>query len=115
MTRKAVWLDCDPGHDDAMAILLAAWTENLHVVGISTLSGNQSVEKTTLNAARMVTVSSKCIPVIKGQDCPLVRIVQHDPEIHGDSGLEGSEELDKFPIDESVLEPFSPHNGEQRL
>ena len=107
-SSKSVWLDCDPGHDDAMAILLATWTANLRVVGISTLSGNQSIDKTTVNAARMVTVSGRKIPVIRGQDRPLIRHLHHDPGIHGASGLDGSDELDAFPVDESLYAPFSP-------
>jgi len=104
---KAVWLDCDPGHDDAMAILLAAWTDELHVVGISTLSGNQAIDKTTVNAARMVTVSGRRIQVIRGQGRPLLRHLHHDPGIHGASGLEGSDELNAFPVDETLYAPFS--------
>lgn len=107
-TVRSVWLDCDPGHDDAMAILLATWTANLRVVGVSTLSGNQSIDKTTVNAARMVTVSGQNIPVVRGQGRPLIRHLHHDPGIHGASGLEGSDELNEFPVDESLYTPFSP-------
>lgn len=48
--RKPVWLDCDPGHDDAMAIMLAGWSPALKLLGISTVASNQVVEKTTRNA-----------------------------------------------------------------
>ena len=48
--RCPVWLDCDPGHDDAMALILAGHSDAVELVGVSTVAGNQSVEKTTWNA-----------------------------------------------------------------
>jgi purine nucleosidase/pyrimidine-specific ribonucleoside hydrolase len=52
-----VLLDCDPGHDDAMAILLAAATPVIDLLGITTVAGNQTLPKTTLNARRVCTVA----------------------------------------------------------
>ena len=52
-----VWLDCDPGHDDAMAIILAGYNDTINLLGISAVAGNQLVEKTTLNAAKVLTVA----------------------------------------------------------
>jgi hypothetical protein len=49
-TTIPVWLDCDPGHDDAMAIVLAGHSPRLRLVGVSTVASNQSVDKTTRNA-----------------------------------------------------------------
>jgi len=110
--RQPVWLDCDPGHDDALAIILAGHHECLHLIGISTVSGNQSVEKTTKNAAKVLMVSglAEQVPVYRGQSCSLLphRPVEstvtiqdhlHDPEIHGVCGLGGSTLL---PADESI-------------
>jgi inosine-uridine nucleoside N-ribohydrolase len=57
MSQKLVWLDCDPGHDDACAILLAGHNKSIKLLGISTVCGNQTVEKTTLNAIKMLTVT----------------------------------------------------------
>ena len=48
--RVPAWLDCDPGHDDAMAIILAGYSPSIQLLGISTVAGNQSVEKVTQNA-----------------------------------------------------------------
>jgi inosine-uridine nucleoside N-ribohydrolase len=73
-TKKLVWLDCDPGHDDAMAIILAGHNNLIHLLGISTVCGNQTVEKTTLNALKTLNISGlNHIDVVKGQHAPLVQ------------------------------------------
>ncbi|EGC32708.1 hypothetical protein DICPUDRAFT_56928 [Dictyostelium purpureum] len=90
-SRKAVFLDCDPGHDDAFAILLACYTEMFTVLGISTIGGNQTVEKTTNNALRILELigkSNSTISVVKGVLQPLARPPMVCPEIHGDTGLD---------------------------
>ena len=51
---RPVWLDCDPGHDDALALVLAAHHPALKLVGVSTVHGNQTAEKTTNNALRIL-------------------------------------------------------------
>ncbi|CAG9329123.1 unnamed protein product [Blepharisma stoltei] len=85
---SAIWLDCDPGHDDAMAIILAAYSANL--LGISTSAGNQTIHKTTRNAIRVLSAIGKSyIPVVKGQAAPLIRPSMVCAEIHGESGLDG--------------------------
>ena len=84
-----LWLDCDPGHDDAMAIILAAYTNNVVLHGISTVAGNQSVIKTTKNALAVLDAIGKHeIEVVQGQEKPLVRKPQFCAEIHGESGLD---------------------------
>jgi len=89
MTRKVI-LDCDPGHDDAMAILLAA--KRLEVLGITTVAGNQSIDKVTTNALKVVELAGlTSIPVAQGATYPLVRAPRHAPEIHGQTGLDGPE------------------------
>ena len=71
--KKLIWLDCDPGHDDAMAIILAGHNEKIKLIGISTVCGNQTVEKTTLNALKTCHISGlNHIDVVKGQDKPLI-------------------------------------------
>lgn len=73
MNRKLVWLDCDPGHDDSMAIMLAGHNKLLKLIGISTVAGNQTVDKTTLNALKTLHISGlDDIDVVKGQEKPLV-------------------------------------------
>lgn len=87
MTRKVI-LDCDPGHDDAMAILLAA--KRLDVLGITTVAGNQSLDKVTMNALKVVELAGLThIPVARGAAYPLVRPPRYAPEVHGETGLDG--------------------------
>ena len=88
--RQPIVLDCDPGHDDALAVLLAAAAPSLELVAITTVAGNQSLDKTTLNARRICTVAGiSGVPVAAGCDAPLVRSRIASPEIHGESGLDG--------------------------
>lgn len=84
-----VLLDCDPGHDDMLAILLAA--QHLDVVGITTVHGNQSVDKTTANALKIVELGGLDIPVSRGLAKPLVQDAVFVPEMHGESGLDGAD------------------------
>jgi len=89
--RKLIWLDCDPGHYDALAIILAGHSSNIELLGISTVAGNQTLEKTTENALKILSVSGlQNIDVVKGQSTPLVRPSRICPEIHGNSGLDCS-------------------------
>lgn len=92
MTKRKVILDCDPGHDDAIAIILAAAEPELDIIGITTVSGNAEIEKTTLNALKICDlVSLDQVVVSKGASDPLVRVRETAPSIHGDSGLDGPE------------------------
>jgi len=87
--RKVI-MDCDPGHDDALAILLAA--KHLDVVGITTVTGNQSIDKVTTNALKVVEFAELThIPVAKGMGHPLVQPPRYAPEIHGETGMDGPE------------------------
>jgi inosine-uridine nucleoside N-ribohydrolase len=86
----AVILDCDPGHDDAIALLLALGSPELRLLGVTTVSGNQTLEKTTANAIRVLDhVGRTEIPVAAGADRPLVRERHTAAEVHGDTGLDG--------------------------
>ncbi|HTX62355.1 MAG TPA: nucleoside hydrolase [Acidimicrobiales bacterium] len=83
-------LDCDPGHDDAFAIALAAGDPTVELVAITTVAGNQVLEKTTRNACVMCTLLGiPGTPVVAGCDRPLVRPLRTAPEFHGPSGLDG--------------------------
>jgi len=87
--RKII-IDCDPGHDDAIAIMLAlAHSDKLQVELITTIGGNQTLEKVTTNALKIVEFLNKDIKVAKGADRPLVRPLRVAPEAHGESGMDG--------------------------
>jgi inosine-uridine nucleoside N-ribohydrolase len=86
----AIILDCDPGHDDAIALLLALASPELELLGVTTVSGNQTVEKTTANALRILDhVGRPDVPVAAGADRPLVRARRVAASVHGESGLDG--------------------------
>lgn len=87
---RRIVLDCDPGHDDAMAILLAAASPAIDLVAITTVAGNQTLEKTTLNARRVCSMAGiHDVPIAAGCDRPLVREPMQADDIHGESGLDG--------------------------
>lgn len=89
MARKII-LDCDPGHDDAVAILLALGSEKIDLLGITTIGGNQTLHKVTHNAlAVLEEVKEYTTPVAAGCSKPLVRELETAPGIHGDTGLDG--------------------------
>lgn len=103
--RRRVVLDCDPGHDDAMAILLAAASAALELEAITTVAGNQTLERVTLNARRVCSVAGITnVPIAAGRDRPLRRQPIVAGEIHGASGLDGVD------WDEPTV-PKSPHDG----
>ncbi len=83
-------LDSDPGHDDAIALLLALASPELNLLGVTTVSGNQTLEKTTANAIRVLDhVGRTEVPVAAGADRPLVRERHVAAEVHGETGLDG--------------------------
>lgn len=86
MSPKVI-LDCDPGHDDAVAILLAA--RQCEVLAITTVSGNAPLELTTANALLMCQLAGLDIPVHAGAERPLLVPAAHAPRAHGATGLDG--------------------------
>src|SRR5437899_6290895 len=85
-----VILDCDPGHDDAIALLLALGSPEVELLGVTTVCGNQTLERTTANAVRVPEhVGHSRIPVAAGAERPLVRERHAAGEVHGESGLDG--------------------------
>jgi purine nucleosidase/pyrimidine-specific ribonucleoside hydrolase len=87
---QKVILDCDPGHDDALAILLAGAAPELELLAITTVAGNQTLPKTTLNARRVASAAGlRGVPIAAGCDRPLVRPQRIADNIHGESGLDG--------------------------
>ncbi|MFF9899462.1 nucleoside hydrolase [Streptomyces longispororuber] len=89
MARKII-LDCDPGHDDAIAMLLAHGNPDVELVAVTTVVGNQTLEKVTRNAlsvARIADITG--VPFAAGCPRPLVRDIEVAHTIHGESGLDG--------------------------
>jgi pyrimidine-specific ribonucleoside hydrolase len=85
-------LDCDPGHDDALAIALALASPELDVQAITTVAGNAPLERTTRNALRLLTLLDRVdVPVAAGADRPLTREPYVPVEFHGTSGLDGAD------------------------
>ena len=90
MSSIPILLDCDPGHDDAIAILLALASPEVELLGITTVAGNQTLEKTTANAIRILEfVGRTDVPVAAGADRPLIREPYVAKYVHGESGLDG--------------------------
>lgn len=91
MARKII-LDSDPGHDDAVAILLAVGNPSIDLLGVTTVGGNQSLDKVTYNArAVLEKAHANDITVYAGCDRPLVRPLEVAASIHGETGLDGVE------------------------
>ncbi|HBE25189.1 MAG TPA: pyrimidine-specific ribonucleoside hydrolase RihA, partial [Ktedonobacter sp.] len=88
--KHRIILDCDPGHDDAIAILLAAHHPEIDLLAITTVAGNQSLEKTTHNALKICSLANiRNVPIARGMDRPLVQPTRYAPDIHGESGMDG--------------------------
>lgn len=110
-----IWLDCDPGHDDALALLLAA--HHAELVGISAVSGNAPLEKTLRNALVVAELAQVAAPVHAGAAAPLTRPAQHAAHIHGDSGMDGprlpdvTRQADATPAVRALLEAAERHEG----
>ena len=85
-----ILIDCDPGHDDAIALLLALASPELEILGVTTVAGNQTLEKTTANAFRVLEFAGRTdIPVAAGAERPLVREPFVAAYVHGETGLDG--------------------------
>lgn len=105
-TPRRVLIDCDPGHDDALALLVAAGDPRVEIAAVTTVGGNQTLEKVTANARAVLTVAGlHDVPVAAGCAGPLVRAaVLTDPRTHGESGLDGPE------LPEPAV-PLDPRHG----
>ena len=92
MSAIPIVIDCDPGHDDAMAILLALASPEVELRGVTTVAGNQTVEKTTRNALVVLEVAGRAdVPVARGAAAPLKRPLRTAAHVHGETGLDGPE------------------------
>lgn len=85
-----VMIDCDPGHDDAIALLLAVASPELDVLGVTTVAGNTTLDKTTRNALTVLELAGRGdIPVAAGAAGPLERELVIAEYVHGESGMDG--------------------------
>ena len=100
-----VVVDCDPGHDDAMALLLAVADPAVDLLAVTTVAGNQTVDKCTINARRVLSLAGVSdVPVARGADRPLVRRLRIADDVHGRTGLDGP----LFDTEPSVPESPTP-------
>ena len=92
-TPRPVLLDCDPGHDDAIAMLLAAGRRDaVDLRAVTTVGGNAELEKVTLNARRVLTLAGvHDVPVAAGAARPRRGELMTALEVHGETGLDGAE------------------------
>lgn len=88
--KKKIIIDCDPGHDDTMAIIYAlANQEFFDILGVCTVSGNQSIEKVNHNVKRLYSYLGMSTPFAFGATRSLLREVQVGADVHGETGLDG--------------------------
>lgn len=113
MGKLPLWIDCDPGHDDAIAILLGSNLPYFNLVGISTVHGNAPLSHTTENALSLLEAFhiDPSVDVYPGADKPIKRPLEVAPSIHGESGLDGTKLLPK-PVKKPV---FYKPNGERYI
>jgi inosine-uridine nucleoside N-ribohydrolase len=88
--RTRLIIDCDPGHDDMAAILLAAWHPDISLEAITSACGNASIENTTNNALRIVEAFDLGVPVYRGTQLPLFHRYEYPAAFHGPSGLDSA-------------------------
>lgn len=86
--RKIV-IDADPGHDDVIAILCAYYSKQLDILGISTVGGNQTLDKVTNNILKVFDYLDINIPVYRGYSSPIIKELEVQPVAHGESGMDG--------------------------
>lgn len=89
MERRKIILDCDPGHDDAIAIMMAAKHPAIELLGITIVAGNQTLDKTLVNGLNVCQKLNINVPVYRGMPLPLMRQQIVAGNIHGESGLDG--------------------------
>eukprot|EP00391_Amoebophrya_sp_Ameob2_P006780 CAMPEP_0178985812 /NCGR_PEP_ID=MMETSP0795-20121207/2355_1 /TAXON_ID=88552 /ORGANISM="Amoebophrya sp., Strain Ameob2" /LENGTH=387 /DNA_ID=CAMNT_0020676801 /DNA_START=196 /DNA_END=1359 /DNA_ORIENTATION=- len=112
--QRYIWYDCDPGCDDAVALVLAVAAPEMRLaraaqnkttppqlLGVSTVTGNVDLAKVTVNARRMLYLSTGAmdsIPVYPGAGRPLLRELRYAEHVHGETGLDGTDVLGKIAL-----------------
>ncbi len=102
--KTKILIDCDPGHDDAVAILYAA--RHLDLLGVTTTHGNSTIENVTRNALAILAIGGIDVPVAQGCAAPIAAIKPVAPSMHGSTGLDGVELPlpDRTPIDTHAVD-----------
>ena len=112
MSATPIILDCDPGHDDAIALLLALASPEVELLGVTTVAGNQTLEKTTANAIRILEFAGHTdVSVAAGASRPLVREPYVAKYVHGETGLDGPDlpPAQGSPLDEHAVDFLGRH------
>ena len=116
MTKSKLLIDCDPGHDDAVALLFGA--RHFDLVGVTTTHGNSSLENSTRNALAVLELGGIDVPVAAGFAAPLVGATTDAAHVHGKSGLDGHDlppparkPIDMHAVD-FIIEAARRHQGE---
>jgi ribosylpyrimidine nucleosidase len=122
MQKRKIIMDCDPGHDDAVAILMAARHPKFDLLGITTVNGNDTLEKVTRNTLNVCQYLGIDVPVCKGMSVPMVRSSAHQESyVHGESGLDGpvfvplTRSLDSRRAIDFLIETLMNSNGDITL
>ena len=116
MSMTKILIDCDPGHDDAVAILFAA--RHLDLVGVTTVHGNNTVENTTRNALAIMELAAIDVPLAMGCAGPFAQERAAVAPVHGDGGLDGVAlpEPKRQPVGahavDFIIDMASRHRGE---
>lgn len=99
---RRILFDCDPGHDDVLAVLLALADRDTEILGVVTSTGNQTAKKTTQNMLKVFSLLGiEGIPVVQGVPKPLCREVMVAEDVHGETGLDGT---DFGPVTQKAME-----------
>ena len=89
MEKRKIILDCDPGHDDAIAMMMAAKHPAIDLLGITIVAGNQTLDKTLINGLNVCQKLEINVPVYAGMPQPIMRKQIVANNIHGETGLDG--------------------------
>lgn len=108
MAKKNIIIDCDPGHDDAVALMMAlAHHETINLLCVSTVGGNHDVHKVTKNAQNLLSFMKATCPLVVGQNQPLIGDLETGENAHGETGMNGPvfEESD-YPIVDAAIHTY---------
>lgn len=90
MKPTPILLDCDPGHDDALAMILAAYSPAIDLLAITTVSGNGIIAKVTQNALQICALAKINVPVAEGAGNAILGYIEAATDIHGETALDGA-------------------------